>query len=133
MKIPNIPTVLLLLVVAGTSFAFGGWAAIALVLVVFVIGLVPVALLAQTVCSDRALGHGSTAFQVTAMLVANVMQSGFAGGPRDVAFLGATARETQLLERLRRSPAYTLLSNTVSILGPLPVFPGYLTVSALGR
>lgn len=133
MSIMNTPTVLLLLAIACASWFFGPVVAVLLVVVVFVIGLVPVALLAQTVCSDRALGYGSTAFQVTAMLVANVMQSSLAGGRHDVAFLGATARETQLLERLRRSQAYSLLSNTVSMLGPVPVFPGYLIVSALGR
>lgn len=132
MKI-NTQTVLLLVAAGAVSYLFGGWAAILLVAAVLLIGLFSVANLVATVCSDPALGYGSTAYEIAAMLVMNVMQSSFSGGRADVAFLGATARETQLLERLRRSPAYGALSITVSLLGPVPVFPGYLILTTLGR
>ena len=132
MKI-NIQTILLLAAAGVVSYLYGAVAMVLLLAAVFIIGLISVANLAATVCSDPALGSGSTAYQIAAMLVMNVMQSSFSGGRADVAFLGATARETQLLERLRRSPAYGALSTTVSLLGPVPVFPGYLILSTLGR
>lgn len=130
----NIPTILLLAVVAVASALFGAWAAIPLLALVFIIGSVAVAMLTATVCDDNALGRGSTAYQVAAVLVMNSMQASLSSnGRRDMAFLGASARETQLLERLRRSPAYSFLSLTVSVLGPVPVYPGYLVLTACGR
>lgn len=130
----TIPTIVPLAVAALVSFAFGPVAALIVVAVLFVVGLVASLWLTAIVCSDDSLGSGSTGKQVAAMLIMNAMQTSLGTDGRcDVAFLGASARETQLLERLRRSPAYSFLSNTVSVIGPIPVFPGYLIVSAMTR
>lgn len=125
------PTILLLAAVGIVSYLFGIWAGSLLVLAVLLIGWIAVFNLDATVSNDPALGSGSTAHEISAMLVMSVMQASGNGGHADVAFLGATNRETQLLERLRRSSAYHALVRTVSLLGPVPVFPGYLILTKL--